>query len=66
MTALRTEINDPLLTPDQVGEILGISGYTVREMARRRELPSIRLGKFWRFRESALRAWIEDRERPAR
>lgn len=66
MTALRTQVNDPLLDPRQVGEMLGLSAYTVREKARKRELPAIRLGKFWRFRESALRAWIEQQERPAR
>lgn len=66
MTALREPVSDPLLDPEQAGELLGVSAYTVREMARKRELPAIRLGKFWRFRESSLRAWIDDRERAAR
>ena len=29
-----------------------------RQRARRREIPAIRLGKFWRFRRSSLDAWM--------
>lgn len=63
---MSTTVHDPLLDAAEAGELLKLSAYTVREMARKRELPAIRLGKFWRFRESSLRAWIDDRERAAR
>lgn len=58
--------DDPLLDAEAAAEFLGISAYTVRQWAREREIPAVRLGRLWRFRESALAAWIEDKERPAR
>ena len=57
---------DPLLDAERAGEILGVSAYTVRQWAREGRLPAVHLGKFWRFRESALASWIEDQERAPR
>lgn len=65
MSALRQH-HDAILDVDQAAAKLGLSAYTVRQWARERKLPAIRLGKFWRFRESSLDQWMADRERPAR
>jgi excisionase family DNA binding protein len=56
-------VADPLLDATDAAAVLKISAYTVRQRARRREIPAIRLGKFWRFRRSSLDAWIADQER---
>ncbi|HTX11804.1 MAG TPA: helix-turn-helix domain-containing protein [Solirubrobacteraceae bacterium] len=56
-------VADPLLDADDAAAVLKISAYTVRQRARRREIPAIRLGKFWRFRRSSLDAWIAEQER---
>ncbi len=54
---------EPLLDANDAAAVLKISAYTVRQRARRRESPAIRLGKFWRFRRSSLDAWIAEQER---
>jgi excisionase family DNA binding protein len=62
----RQAVADPLLDANDAAAVLKISAYTVRQRARRREIPAIRLGKFWRFRRSSLDAWIADQERMQR
>lgn len=57
---------DLLLDPEQAGQRLGISAWQVRKMCRDRELPAIRLGKYWRIRSSSLDQWIANQERAAR
>lgn len=59
-------IHDPLLDPNEAATLLGLAPDTVRLWARQRRLPAVKLGKLWKFRESALRAWIESQERAAR
>jgi excisionase family DNA binding protein len=59
-------VADPLLDANDAAAVLRISAYTVRQRARRREIPAIRLGKFWRFRRSSLDAWIAEQERRQR
>jgi excisionase family DNA binding protein len=52
------------LTAAEVGKRLGINVNTVREWARDRGLPAIRLGPGTiRFREDELAAWIERQRR---
>ena len=51
---------EPLLTAEQAARILGgIHPKTLMRMARRREVPAIKLGRYWFFRTSALNAWVE-------
>lgn len=64
--AFRPTVADPLLDADQAGELLGVSAYTVRQWAKERKIPAIRLGRFWKFRLSSLDAWITEQERAAR
>lgn len=66
MTALRAHAHDPLLSVEQAAEFLGVSAYTVRQWARERRIPAIRLGRYWRFRQSSLDAWIQAQERAGR
>ncbi len=52
---------EKLLTSVEVGEILGIHPKVAERMAKRGELPALKVGKFWRYRESALDIWIDSR-----
>jgi excisionase family DNA binding protein len=59
--------DDRLLPVGEAAELLGVSPYTVRQWARDRRIPAIRLGdRYWRFRRSSLAAWISEQERTAR
>jgi len=49
---------EPLIDAQQAAQILKLHPVTVREMAARRELPAMKIGKVWRFRASALDAWV--------
>ena len=49
---------EPLLSDAQAGELLGLHPKTVQRMARRGEIPAIRIGRYWRFRASELNAWL--------
>jgi excisionase family DNA binding protein len=53
---------DSLLTVEEVADILRVPPSWVYERTRRRasdRIPGFRLGKYWRFREADVRAWIE-------
>lgn len=50
---------EPLLTSEKVGQILGIHPKVCERMAKRGELPALKVGRFWRYRGSALESWIE-------
>ncbi len=52
---------EPLLGSDRVGEILGLHPKTVERMTKHGELPGFKVGKFWRYRASALDGWINSR-----
>jgi excisionase family DNA binding protein len=47
-----------LLTPQQVAARLQVPTSRVYAAARRGELPSLKLGKYRRFDEATLEAWI--------
>ena len=50
---------EPLLSDEQAGELLGLHPKTVQRLARNGELPAVRIGRYWRFRASALNQWID-------
>lgn len=47
-----------LLTPDEVAVLLGIERVTVIRLARAGKIPSIKIGKVWRFRPTTIDAWL--------
>lgn len=54
--------DERLLTIQQVADILHVPVSWVYGRTRRRSterLPGIRLGKYWRFREAEIHAWVE-------
>ena len=52
--------NGTLLTVDEVAKILRLKPETIRSMARRGDLPAIKLGRVWRFRRSSITQLLED------
>ena len=51
---------DPLWTINEVASYLQLQPETVRGMARRGELPGIKIGKVWRFRKSAIKKIFQE------
>ena len=59
-----TSVRDmqPLLTVEEVAELLKVPVSWVYERTRQRSIdriPGFHLGKYWRFREADVLAWIE-------
>jgi excisionase family DNA binding protein len=55
--------NGRLLTADDVAGVLGVPRTFVYTLARRGELPTVRVGeRYVRFRTQALDQWIEQQE----
>jgi excisionase family DNA binding protein len=46
--------NDPLWTVEDVAVFLKLQPETIRSMARRGELPALKIGKVWRFQQHAI------------
>ena len=56
-----TELLDqPLLYPADVAQLLGIPRSTVYELARAGRIPSVRIGRAVRFLRADLETWIKD------
>ena len=47
-------LTDPLWTVEDVSEYLKLQPETIRCMARRGELPALKIGKVWRFQRQAI------------
>ena len=52
-------MNEKLLTPAQVAELLQITERTVYEWIRGRKLTALKLGRLWRIRLENLEAFLE-------
>lgn len=49
---------EPLMTTAAVAKWLGVSTRTLCLWAECREIPAIKIGRQWRFRESELSRWL--------
>jgi excisionase family DNA binding protein len=54
---------DSLLTADEVAALLQVTPAWVYAETRRRRIPHLRLGRYVRYRRSALQGWMEEIER---
>jgi excisionase family DNA binding protein len=52
---------EPLITADRAAELLKLHPKTVKKLAQAGELPGMKIGRVWRFRESSLDAWMSAR-----
>jgi excisionase family DNA binding protein len=50
------------MTTDEVLDYLKVNSRTIYRLIHRGELPAVRVGRQWRFRQSDLDAWL-DRQR---
>jgi len=50
---------EPLLDDKQAAAILGLHPKTLQRLARRGEIPTVRIGRYWRYRASVLNQWID-------
>ena len=50
---------DRLLTADEVAEMLRVTRGWIYAETRARRIPHLRLGRYVRYRESAVREWME-------
>lgn len=50
-----------LMTAEEVADRLQVTVAWVREMARRGEMPSLKLGRYRRFSAEAIDVWLQDR-----
>ena len=55
---------DDLLTTEQVARWVRMSAATVTRWARAEHIPAIKTPRAWRFRRSAVEAWLKEREAP--
>lgn len=53
---------DRLLTAEEIAERLGVTPQWVWAQARAGAIPHVRLGRYRRFRESAVEEWLCDLE----
>jgi excisionase family DNA binding protein len=51
-----------LLTPEELGDILGVSIHTIYQWTCNRQVPFIKIGKLIRFPEDKILAWLEDKK----
>ncbi|MBN2147904.1 MAG: helix-turn-helix domain-containing protein [Anaerolineales bacterium] len=54
---------EPLLTVEEVARYLRLQPGTVRGMARRGELPVVKVGRRWRFKRSQIESWLRENMR---
>jgi excisionase family DNA binding protein len=50
-----------LLTSKEASQILKIHPKVLERMAKRGEVPALKVGRFWRYRATTLDAWINSR-----
>jgi excisionase family DNA binding protein len=56
---------DPLMTPNQISDWLGVDPSYVNKLGRIGELRPIKIGRAWRVRRSQVEALIERKTLPA-
>lgn len=59
----QTDVDGALLDANGVAELLRVPASWVYAEARAGRIPHVRVGRYRRFRRSALEAWVEAHER---
>jgi excisionase family DNA binding protein len=49
---------NPLWTVEDLAQFLRLKPETVRAMARRGDLPVMKIGRMWRFSSEEIRSWL--------
>ena len=61
MIAHSERLLEPIWSSDEAARYLRIHPRTLTRMARRGEVPSIQIGRLWRFRRIDLDAWLNNK-----
>jgi excisionase family DNA binding protein len=48
-----------LLTPEELGNVLGVSVHTIYQWTSKRQIPFMKVGKLIRFSEMEIQKWLE-------
>lgn len=59
MKKVTREIENRLLTIEEVGEYLRISVHALYKMAQQDRIPAFKVANQWRFRRNEIDSWIE-------
>lgn len=59
-TRIPSDTKEPLLDSRQAAAILKVHPRTLQRLVHRGEIHAVHVGKLWRFRASALEAWIDN------
>lgn len=59
--AIASPAFEPLLDSDEAAALLKIHPKTLQRLARNGEIRGVHVGKLWRFRVSALNAWLNSK-----
>jgi excisionase family DNA binding protein len=57
----RSNTQESWWNADQVAELLQLKKKRVYAMARKNEIPAVKIGKYWKFSPSRLQKWMERR-----
>jgi excisionase family DNA binding protein len=57
-------MTDDILTIREVAELLKINEKTAYKLAAEDKIPGFRVGGSWRFKRSAIEAWIDAQSAP--
>ncbi len=59
-------MTDRRLTADEVADLLAVPVSWVRESTRSGAMPHVALGRYRRYRQEAVEAWLEECSKPGR
>ena len=59
----RPNEDEPLLTADEVASLMRVTTAWVYAESRRNALPHVRLGRYVRYRRSAIERWLDESQR---
>jgi len=65
IAARKPEPPDAIMTPEQLSKYLQVTRQWIYERVSLGEIPRTRVGKYLRFRKSAIDRWLEDQSAPA-
>jgi len=64
LASRKVENQDAILTPEQLAEYLRVSKQWVYQRVSLEKIPHTKVGKYLRFRKSAIDKWIESQSVP--
>jgi excisionase family DNA binding protein len=53
---------DKLLTTKELADYLKVNEMTIYKLLQASEIPGIKIGRKWRFRESTINSWLKEKE----